>query len=680
MARDPYRYFRLEARELLDQLAKGALELESAGANPTLVQRLLRLAHTLKGAARVVNELEIANGAHGVEDVLAPFRRSTANVPRESVDEILKHLDTIGHRVAALTPSEVPKAAETRPISDDLARTVRADIADVDALLQGVSEAHASLNGLRAISHDMEHERTLADLLVQQLALPPTDLHRRDASTNPAHAIAKELRDGLGKLDRNIAVAADQMDRELRELRDAAEQLRLVSTRALFTALERTARDTAQTLSKQVAFHAIGGDDFRLDGRVLATVQGALVQLVRNAVAHGIEGEAERRAAGKPNEGHVAVEISRRGRSIAFECRDDGRGVDVNAVRRVAIERGILSAEAQAYGSEEVVRLLLRGGISTSARVTEAAGRGIGLDVVREAVERLGGDASFRSENGKGTAFCLVVPPSLASTEMLMVESSATVLAIPLDAVTRSMHVAPQDISPASGGASVLCEDKIVPFVPLPTALDGTRLPAGRAWTAVVVSGADGVAAIGVDRLLGVSRIVVHPLPEFAPANPVIGGAVLDGEGNPQLVLDPDALVVEARRSDFVDAVPQPSQSPILVIDDSLTTRMLEQSILESAGFDVDVALSGEEALEKALGTRYGLFLVDVEMPGIDGFTFIERARSHASLADIPAILVTSRTAPEDRERAQEVGARGYVVKSDFDQGKLLSMIRELMK
>jgi two-component system chemotaxis sensor kinase CheA len=468
------------------------------------------------------------------------------------------------------------------------------------------------------------------------------------------------------------------MDRELHELRDTAEQLRLMPVETLLVALERTARDSARSLSRQVAFESTGAD-LRLDAHVLAAVQGALVQLVRNAVVHGIESVEARRAAGKPDAGRIAVEASRRGRRIVFTCRDDGGGLDFEAVRRAARQRGLLGAETTPSRPEDLVRLLLHGGISTATTVTELSGRGIGLDVVRETVAQLGGEVDVHTEPGRGTTFRLVVPPSLASTEVLKVAAGDAIVCMPLDAVRRTLHVAAADIAWAASGASVQYDSQAIPFVPLQTVLDGTPAAAGRGWTVVVVAGAERLAAIGVDRMLGISRSVVRPLPALTPANAVVAGAVLDAEGNPQLALDPDALVADACRGDRPAVAVATRRYPVLVVDDSLTTRMLEQSILESAGYDVDVALSAEEGLETARRRRYALFLVDVEMPGMDGFTFVERVRADPALHDVPAILVTSRNAPEDLQRGRDAGAQGYVVKSDFDQNKLLAMIRPLV-
>jgi two-component system chemotaxis sensor kinase CheA len=183
-----------------------------------------------------------------------------------------------------------------------------------------------------------------------------------------------------------------------------------------------------------------------------------------------------------------------------------------------------------------------------------------------------------------------------------------------------------------------------------------------------------------VDRLLGVTNVIMRPLPTVALAKAIVGGVSLNVEGNPQLVLDPAQLVIEAQSAGALRAAPEAPQHTILVIDDSLTTRMLERSILESAGYIVELATSAEEGLEKAQQKRYALFLVDVEMPGMDGFSFIERTQSSPDLRDIPSILVTSRRSPEDLQRGHDVGARGYVIKSEFDQGMLLARISELVR
>jgi two-component system, chemotaxis family, sensor kinase CheA len=680
MAADPYRYFRVEAQELAEQLGKGVLELEKEPASAKVVAHLLRLAHTLKGAARVVKQGEIADAAHAIEDALAPLRAGTAEA-QEGVDAVLTLIDGIASRVRALGKPADPDGPLVAP--DEPRRTVRADVAEMDALMDGVAEAHAKLVALRRGFRTVDRMRDLAVALAAQVGRP------RERDTSPAGdgpawartgSLAAELVSLVTGFERTVAVGVEQIDRELRQVHDAAERLRLLPTGAVFDALERTARDAAQALGRRVAFDGRGGE-IRLDAHVLGVLQGALVQLVRNAVAHGIESETERRAAGKTPEGQVRIEVARRGKRVAFVCRDDGRGLDIDAIRRAAQRKGLLVAGAPPSDAGALFRLLLKGGISTSGAVSEVSGRGVGLDVVREAAERLRGDVLVETRAGEGTVIEVVVPVSLSALDALIVEASGISVAIPLEAVRRTLRVAPADLTRAPDGETIVDEGESIPFITLEQILTrGRREPRRpKAWSTVIVHHEAAVVALGVDRLLGTANVVWRPLPELAPADPIVAGASLDAEGNPRIVLDPEGLVARAGVGEQSHPIARSPSLPVLVIDDSLTTRMLEQSILEAAGYEVDLATSAEEALEKVRRRAYALFLVDVEMPGMDGFTFVERTRADPALGHVPAILVTSRSSPEDRARGAAVGARGYVVKSEFDQADLLQSIRGLL-
>jgi two-component system chemotaxis sensor kinase CheA len=702
MSRDPYRYFRVEARELLDQLSKGVLDLEKDGADGAPVARLLRLAHTLKGAARVVKQPAIADLAHAVEDVLAPHREGGAPLPRARIDTLLAQLDGIE---AQLT--QLPAAEESAPATERVApapktpeappRLLRADVAEVDAMLVGLNEIGSELAVLRrsaaALAQAAPTQRTRA---------APDALRPRaaDSNANGGGMGAAGLSASYGTA-RHLSASIERLERELSEVRDAAERLRLVPAAALFNALERAARDAAHHLDKRVAFEAIGGD-VRLDAEVLDALHGALVQLVRNAVVHGIESAAERRAAGKPDLGRVAVQVERRGYHVAFRCSDDGRGVNLDAVRRAVQQRGMRAAETERLRAGELIALLLEGGITTSATVTELAGRGIGLDVVREAVRRVNGEVVVDT-GPHGTSIELRVPLSLASLAALIIESDGQRAAIPLDAVVCALRVAPHDIVAQADGPALHYEGRLVPLLPVALApiarlpiAPGASAPAPRASAprsaarSAVIVRADGaagaLAALTADRLHGTQNIVLRPLPPLAPADPIVLGMHLDGEGNACLVLDPRALSSATRvspRAQTSAATPQTALSgdtPILVIDDSLTTRMLETSILESAGYTVAAATSGEEAFDMARRNRYGLFLVDVEMPGMDGFEFVARTRADPALREVPCILVTSRDAAADRRRGAESGAHAYIVKSEFDQAAFLDRIGALLR
>lgn len=682
MSKDPYKYFRLEARELLTQLGAGVLELERKGNSDNQVQRLLRLAHTLKGASRVVKLVNIADLAHEVEDILSPVRAQEGAVPRELIELLLARLDAIEKLFQEISGAPVasrPSSAAPTPVLEDQFRTVRADISEMDALLDGVVETHTLLNKIRETPRRIAEGVQLSSILLAQLAQRSGREKNRQISSalDRAHATADDLRKLLARLEGTLDNAIDQMDRELQQLRGAAEQLRLISAGTLLSALERLARDVARDLGKRIAIEFTGAE-IHLDAYVLSTIQGALVQIVRNAVAHGIEAEADRKAAGKVGEGRIAISVTRGSGFIAFRCEDDGRGIDMAAVRKKAEDAGVISAQGST-SAEELTAILMRGGISTSARVTDASGRGIGLDIVQSTVAQLGGKVKVETKAGKGTSFELVVPVSLSSVEALLVEAAGDKISIPLDAICTCQRIEAAQISTAETGASIVFDGKVIPFITLSRALYGGTEPMRAAWSAVIVAGGDAMAAIGVDRLRGTSRVVVRPMSERVPKSALVAGVSLDAEGNPQLVIDALGLVSQAPRIAMQVDAGTPAQIAILVVDDSLTTRMLEQSILESAGYAVDVAASGEEGLDAARRKAYALILVDVEMPGIDGFTFVEQARADPQLHETPIILVTSRNAPEDIRRGHEVRANGYVVKGEFNQTKLLGMIRPLV-
>ena len=683
MAKDAYKYFRVEARELLEQLGQGVLDMEKqGGGTQAIVPRLLRLAHTLKGAARVVKQPEIADWAHAVEDALAPWREATESVPRECIDQVLARLDQMSAQVATLlSVSEAASAGPAQSLPEEAVRTLRTDVAEVDALLDGIAQTHAQIAALRRSGERVAGAGVLARRLLDQLVPRRSlDSARPGSAAHKSQALAEELQALVGGLGQGLVSSIVQVDRELRQLRDAAEQLRLIPAAALFATLERSARDAAQTLGKRVLFEGRGGE-VRLDAQVAGAVQGALLQSVRNAVAHGIESPGVRQAAGKPLEGRVTLAVTRRGRHVVFSCSDDGAGVDLDAVRRSAQRKGLLGTETHSLGVDALLQLLLRGGLSTAGAVTEVAGRGIGLDVVREAAERLGGEVSVRTAAGHGTTLEVKVPLSLAAIDALVVEVAGTAVAIPLDAVRRTLRLASQDIARSAQGDTMVYEGRVIPCIALSRLLDEAASPSPRGhWSVVIVEGAGALAAVGVDRLLAPAKLVLRPLPELAPASPQVAGASLDVEGNPQLVLDAEALVLAAQRAGAPVRPAETARIPVLVVDDSLTTRMLEQSILESAGYAVHAAVSGEEALDEARRQPYALFLVDVEMPGMDGFTFIERTRADPALRDVPAMLVTSRSSVEDRQRGRDVGAQAYVVKSEFAQSEFLEQVRRLVR
>jgi two-component system chemotaxis sensor kinase CheA len=676
--RDPYRYFRVEARELLDGLAQGALELERDGAQKDLVPRLLRYAHTLKGAARVVRHQGLADLAHAAEEELEPLRAGAAELPEGLVSRLLALLDSMTAQLGSLGSPEAepgPAAVEPKVASKPAAAarevphldTVRLEVAELDGVLGGLREAVGRVGVLKQEASGLERARRLAQ-----------DLSTQGAPAQRAQA--EELGVWLERFDRRAVATLEQAERELLQTHERAERLRLLPASLLFDFLERVARDAAQAQGKAVRFSGLGGEQ-RLDAAVLSALQEALQHVVRNAVVHGIEDGPVRSAGGKAVAGEIRVELKRQGSRLLLTCNDDGAGINPRRVRQVAASRGLLPADApENLSMDQAIAVLLQGGISTAPSVTELAGRGVGLDVLREAVDRLRGQLKIHSLQGQGTAIEIQVSASLLAFDALTVEAGGVALLIPFHAVRQALRLQGADIARSPEGDSILLQERAVPYVGLASLFARQAGADGAAPACVVLQGSSGWAALGVERILGVREAMVLPLPGLAPASPLAAGASLNAAGDPCLVLDPDALILAVgERPGAAVAAPLARPLPLLVIDDSMTTRMLEQSILETAGYAVEVASSAEEGLVKLRAQRFGLILVDVEMPGMDGFEFLEQLRADPVLRETPAIMVTSRDAPQDRRRSQSVGARDYVVKGEFDQTRLLARIRELL-
>jgi len=299
------------------------------------------------------------------------------------------------------------------------------------------------------------------------------------------------------------------------------------------------------------------------------------------------------------------------------------------------------------------------------------------MGILRSEVERLKGSLQLRSDQGHGLDLRIEVPVQLSAYAVLEVEAGGSGALLPFRDVLFVRHLGPL-APPGTPPAAILMDgDVALPFLPLNACLGAQRL---RPRVAVVMGDGVGRFALGLDRIRGVRDAVIQPLPEMAPACPLALGVSLDDAGDPCLVLDPAGLGQAAREPRIQPGGGGAAKAlPLLVVDDSLTTRMLELSILETAGYAVDLVASAEEALVRLKERRYGLMLVDVEMPGMSGFELLELLKREPELKDIPAILVTSCSSPEDRRRGEAAGARDYIMKGEFDQSRLLERIQELL-
>jgi two-component system chemotaxis sensor kinase CheA len=507
------------------------------------------------------------------------------------------------------------------------------------------------------------------------------DLVRLVSESASAHLrVGRVLHERLG-LQPAAVPEFNELSRLLNELQEQAMRARMVPLATITDQLHRAARDLARGLGKEVRFE-VNGEDTELDRGVLHELADSLLHLVRNAVDHGVETPDEREAAGKPRQAVVRLHAMQLGSEVIIAVSDDGRGIDIEAVRRQAGRR---NGEAADLSDEDVLQLIFRSGLSTARYVTDVSGRGIGLDVVQTSVEAARGRTDVRSEPGRGTEFRVVVPVTLAVQRCLVVAVGRQSFALPLHRVVLVQAADEQDEEAAAGRQVLRIDGVPVPLSDLATTLELTSPPPADG-PVVVLSDLDHRHAFRVDRLIGQRDVVIKGLTTLVPRLGVVAGASVDADGAVLVVLDPPGLLERAKRGER-RTLAQQQTSPlaavarrsILVVDDALTVRELQRSILQRAGFDVNVASDGVEALSLLADHTVDLVLTDIDMPRMDGFELTESIRALTALANLPVVILSSRASDDDKRRGMEVGADAYIVKSAFDEHALLSVVQRLL-
>jgi two-component system chemotaxis sensor kinase CheA len=475
------------------------------------------------------------------------------------------------------------------------------------------------------------------------------------------------------------------------ELQEEIKRARMLPLATITAAFGRMVRDLARQQGKEITFSVSGGET-EIDKRVLEQIKDPLIHLLRNAVDHGLEPAAERQAAGKAAGGHIHLSASQQGHHILVTVEDDGRGLDLPAIRQAAVRRNAISpAEANKLSDEAAALLIFHSGLSTSRIITDISGRGVGLDVVRQNVEELHGNLAVASRPGQGTTFTLTLPLTLASSRGLLVRAGGQTFALPHSTVERMLQVRFSDVASVEGRQLLTYQGRPAALAWLEDVLELPRQSPGRnqeQLTIVIVSVAEKRLGLVVDSLEGEQEIVIKNLGEQLVKVGGIAGATVLGSGQVILVLHAADLVKLAARTIPLAASPaaaQPEvekrQPTILVVDDSITTRTLEKNILEAAGYGVRLASDGEEAFASLItGDELpDLIISDINMPRLDGFKLTGRVKQDKRYANIPVILVTSLDSPADKARGIEAGADAYIVKSGFNQGNLLETIEQLI-
>ncbi len=469
-------------------------------------------------------------------------------------------------------------------------------------------------------------------------------------------------------------------------VRDGAMGLAMVPVKRAFAPLPRIARDVAVATQKDLRIRT-DGEEVELDKQVLDGVADALKHLVINAVDHGCETPAARRAAGKPEQALVTVSARSVGGTVVLEVSDDGAGVDEDVVRAKAVSLGMLPPDSTLTGPP-LLALLFTPAFSTAGAVTATSGRGVGLDVVQDAVEALGGSVEVTSVRGAGTSFTLTLPVTLGVLRCLVARVGGERYAVPVPGVVESVSLRDAEVRVFAGATVVVRHGVSVPLLDLGAALGLARAPGDEPRAALVVRQGGGQVAWAVDRLEGESELVVKDLGGFLGRVPHVAGATIDGDGSVVCLLDLRELAETATGGLPVaaplvqraaPAVAHQRRPRVLVVEDSVGVRELERVILEGAGYQVETAVDGLDGASRLRDEPADLVLSDVEMPGMDGFDLTRTIRRTAGWENVPVIIMTSRGEDHAREAGLEAGCSAYLLKHEFDQEQLVSTVRRLV-
>ncbi|KQZ46825.1 response regulator [Massilia sp. Root1485] len=699
-----------EAREHLAQIDVGLVALEQAGGGQrdALFERLLKVLHTLKGAARTVDEIELERLCHALESMLGAARAAGLSATAEQFDLL--------HRAAAAARQVVDAPAlRSRKVAGLLAGQLETAAAELpaqvaEAPLPDEAPAPEGQNEPDAPPDETEPNRTderirvdgrcIDSIRAHAEGLLPVELklrHHVDELRALAAGIATRRREGVASFDAEaarlelacaqLATGMENTGKELHGVRarlfEAVLETALVPAAAAFGELPALVRNLARGRGKQVRLDTLGAD-VDLDRRVLGVVREALIHLVTNAVDHGIETPDERTRAGKDPSGRIEIAVTQRDARMVCVCvRDDGAGIDADAVARRA---GVDAAELAQMSEQQRLQLALRAGVSTRTEVTSVSGRGVGLAIVADKVVASGGQLVVGTVPGAGASFELLLPVGVASLRALVVEVAGHRYALPLAGLEAVRSAAQAAVRTVEGRETVLVGGRVLPLVRL-AALFGTARPGNDADQGVVIAAQAGGQAFGVlvDAIVAEQDLLPKPMGPLLRRVRWFSGAAQLGDGTlaPVIALEDAGAAALAGRGlagAAAAAAPAPAAGPrkVLVVEDSVTSRLLLKHILEGAGYAVDTAVDGLDAQSRLRTGRYDVVVSDVEMPNMDGLALTASIRATPATAELPVILVTSLQTPEQREAGLRAGADAYFTKGSFDQDRLLATVRRV--
>ncbi|MDP2793630.1 MAG: Hpt domain-containing protein [Sulfurisoma sp.] len=724
-------FFLEESQDLMREIGNELRNWRERPGDVDISNQLRRLLHTLKGSARMAGAMSIGEVVHGLEtriEVSSDITPAFLDEVEAAYDRGAMLIDKLRRfgNVDAIEPGVAPDAGVTpvaaEPAEETLARPslrVRADLVDklvndagemaiarariegemrtVKAALMDLTENVIRLRGqLREIEIQAESQiqSQFTEAQAHDINFDPLEFDRFTRFQELTRMMAESVNDvstvqhGLLRNLDHAAAALVAQSRLNRELSQALMSVRMVPFNSVAERLYRVVRQTAKELDKRANLDIHGGQT-ELDRSVLEAMTGPIEHLLRNAVVHGLEGREGRVAAAKPEIGEIQLTLAQAGNEVLIEMSDDGAGLDLARIHAKAVERGLIGA-AEAADDARVMGMILQPGFSTATVVTEVAGRGVGMDVVKNETASLGGRIEMESDPGRGARFRIYLPLTLAVTQAVLVRSGSHVYAIPSTMVEQVNEMKPEPLAliREQGGTDWL--GNRYPWHYITRLLGDTGAqpqPARRHWLMLLKGGSQRIA-LEVDALLGNEEVVVKNIgPQLARVIGIAGATVL-ADGEVALIINPIALasrealpvsLTQATMQCVTEEAVVAATPTVMVVDDSLTVRKITGRLLAREGYHVITAKDGVDALEQLSEVVPDVMLVDIEMPRMDGFDLTRNVRADKRTRGVPIIMITSRIADKHRNYAMEIGVNHYLGKP-YDEEELLRLIAGYIK
>ena len=742
----------------IQKIEAGLLHLEKNPLDRVPLEELLRETHSLKGDSRMLGVKDAETLTHQIEDILGAVKRGERVLTPQVFECLYQGLDAVRkiateavtgqsagvsvfHVLAQLmgadADDELSDVKETaasngtaaigeqslafndavqlkEPVepADVLAQvseyqidTIRVESQKLDKLLTQASELAvtkgqigdrvAEIDKILALWEEWGREAFVSRLTFDELERRwnTPELQPLQNFYNLLETRLEQLGGLLNRLRTTTSEDNAKLETVANELESGIHSLRLLPFSTIFNLFPRTVRDLAKQQGKDVNLLLEGGDN-TVDKRILEEMKDPLLHLLRNAIDHGIETPQERQSFGKPASATIRLRGYQVGSTVSIEVIDDGRGLDVEAIKRSAVRRGVRTEEELAQMSTaEIQALIFAAGFSTRTAVTEISGRGVGLDVVRANVERLKGNIQVEFTPGKGCLFRITLNSSLATTDALIVQVEPYPYAIPVGFVEAMQLLSPQEVFAREGSQTLPFEGESVTVawladllglpVKAPTSTKALHATSKTIPCIILRIGSERLALL-VDTILEQQDIVLKPQSQLLKRLRNISGATILGTGEVCMVLNPTDLFKSARKAVVSVTVQELTaqaqvKQKILLVEDSIPIRTQMKRILETAGYEVTAAVDGADGFHKLRAGSFKAVVSDVQMPNLDGLGLTAKIRHFPEYKDLPVILVTTLASQEDKRQGAEAGANAYITKGDFEQGVLLDTLRRLI-